>query len=69
MYIKCLVKFTRYPIKIDLNGSPIRSGNGKLPYLQIGQHKYVGYQKIKELMDRGVNSAICTLCNSKTIHN
>lgn len=48
------MKFTRYPIKIDLKGNPFRSGDGKLPYLQIADKKFVGYQQIKALLDKGV---------------
>ncbi|XP_055850133.1 metaxin-1 homolog [Episyrphus balteatus] len=48
----CLIKFTRCPVKIETNSNPLRSGSGKLPYLQIGNQKIVGYRQIKELLDK-----------------
>lgn len=51
---KCLVKLTRCPVTIETNSNPLRSGTGKLPYLQIGNEKFVGYRKIKALLDKEV---------------
>uniref|UniRef100_D3TQU2 Translocase of outer mitochondrial membrane complex subunit TOM37 n=1 Tax=Glossina morsitans morsitans TaxID=37546 RepID=D3TQU2_GLOMM len=50
--VLCLVKFTRFPVIIETYGNPLRSGAGKLPYLQIGIEKFVGYKQIKQLLDK-----------------
>ncbi|XP_013111396.1 metaxin-1 homolog [Stomoxys calcitrans] len=50
--VLCLIKFTRCPVEIETNSNPLRSGAGKLPYLQIGDEKFVGYRQIKKLLDR-----------------
>jgi len=47
----CLIRFTRCPVRIDHKGNPFSSGEGKLPYLEIGNKKYVGYKKIKQILD------------------
>ncbi|XP_037953386.1 metaxin-1 homolog isoform X2 [Teleopsis dalmanni] len=49
----CLVKFARCPVKIECtNANPLKSGAGKLPYLQIGNQKFVGYGNIKKVLDK-----------------
>lgn len=40
---------------IETNSNPLRSGAGKLPYLQIGNEKFVGYRQIKKLLDKEVS--------------
>ncbi|XP_058986527.1 metaxin-1 homolog [Musca domestica] len=50
--VLCLIKFTRCPVVIETNSNPLRSGAGKLPYLQIGDEKFVGYRQIKKLLDK-----------------
>ncbi|KAM7363141.1 metaxin-1 homolog [Cochliomyia hominivorax] len=50
--VLCLIKFTRCPVTIETNSNPLRSGAGKLPYLQIGNEKFVGYRHIKKLLDK-----------------
>lgn len=56
--IKCLIKFTRCPVTIETNSSPFRSGAGKLPYLEIGNEKFIGYRHIKKLLDKEVSGEI-----------
>ncbi|XP_030373726.1 metaxin-1 homolog isoform X2 [Scaptodrosophila lebanonensis] len=36
---------------VQTNTNPLRSGAGKLPYLQIGNEKFVGYRQIKRVLD------------------
>ncbi|EDW34588.1 GL21498 [Drosophila persimilis] len=47
----CLLRFTRCPMDVETNANPLRSGAGKLPYLQIGNDKFVGYSQIKRVLD------------------
>lgn len=42
-------------MEIDTNGNPLRSGGGKLPYLQIGNDKFIGYKEIKRVLDLEVS--------------
>ncbi|TMW52356.1 hypothetical protein DOY81_002523 [Sarcophaga bullata] len=50
--VLCLVKFAHCPVTIETNSNPLRSGAGKLPYMQIGNEKFVGYRKIKKFLDK-----------------
>ncbi|KAH8242803.1 hypothetical protein KR032_002258 [Drosophila birchii] len=47
----CLLRFTRCPMDVQTSANPLRSGAGKLPYLQIGNQKYPGYRQIKRVLD------------------
>ncbi|EDW81000.1 uncharacterized protein Dwil_GK11255 [Drosophila willistoni] len=47
----CLLRFTRCPMDVETNANPLRSGAGKLPYLQVGNEKFVGYRQIKRVLD------------------
>ncbi|KAH8358693.1 hypothetical protein KR093_001724, partial [Drosophila rubida] len=51
MRVLCLLRFTRCPVDIETNSNPLRSGAGKLPYLQIGNDKFIGYKEIKRVLD------------------
>ncbi|EDW96674.1 metaxin-1 homolog isoform X1 [Drosophila yakuba] len=47
----CLLRFTRCPMDVQTSSNPLRSGAGKLPYLQIGNQKFAGYRQIKRVLD------------------
>lgn len=47
------MKFTRCPVKVETsNTNPFNSGEGRLPYLQNGSEKLVGYDKIKAYVQK-----------------
>jgi len=52
---QCLLRFTRCPMDVQTSSNPLRSGAGKLPYLQIGNQKFAGYRQIKRVLDLEVS--------------
>lgn len=43
-------------MEVQTSSNPLRSGTGKLPYLQIGNDKFAGYRQIKRVLDREVSA-------------
>lgn len=52
-------------MEIETNANPLRSGGGKLPYLQIGSDKFVGYKEIKRVLDLEVSGQCKKLKTNK----
>lgn len=66
---QCLLRFTRCPMEVQTSSNPLRSGAGKLPYLQIGNDKFAGYRQIKRVLDREVSAESRARKNKKCENN